>query len=223
MLASKFGVQLGDFGTFSELVSMLRRLPASTPVGLHVHWASSEAGHETWFAAIEAALEWGGCLQELTGRGIACLDLGGGWQPDDFDTAFLPRLSELVARCHTELDALEVIVLEPGRALVQPLAVVETTVLELRGGTGAREIVVDASLAELPRANAYPHRVLSRGDDGWRQWGRGPDRMLGRLCMEDDVLRTGVALPDEVRAGTRVLIADAGAYDRSMAYSFGRG
>jgi diaminopimelate decarboxylase len=223
VVASKFGVQLGDYGTFSGLVGALRRLPASTPVGLHVHWASSEAGHETWFAAIEATLEWGRCLQDLTGRAIACLDLGGGWQPDDFDAAFLPRLSELVAHCHAELDALEVIVLEPGRALVQPLAVVETTVLELRRGSGAREIVVDASLAEVPRASVYPHRVLSRGAGGWYQWGRGPDRMLGRLCMEDDVLRAGVALPDDVQAGTRVLIADAGAYDRSMAYSFGRG
>jgi diaminopimelate decarboxylase len=222
-VASRFGVQLGDFGMFSGLVEALRRLPPGAPVGLHVHWASSEAGHETWFAAIEATLEWGRCLQDLSGRAIGCVDLGGGWQPDDFDTAFLPRLPELVARCHAELDELEVIVLEPGRALVQPLAVVETTVLELRSRGGAREIVVDASLAEVPRAGVYPHRVLSRGENGWRQWGRGPDRMLGRLCMEDDVLRAGVALPDEIEAGARVLIADAGAYDRSMAYSFGRG
>ena len=47
--------------------------------------------------------------------------------------------------------------------------------------------------------------------------------MIGRLCMEDDVLRTGIAVPDDLRSGSRVLIADAGAYDRSMAYRFGRG
>ena len=41
--------------------------------------------------------------------------------------------------------------------------------------------------------------------------------------MEDVVLRVGIAAPDEIRAGARVLIADAGAYDRSMAYRFGRG
>jgi diaminopimelate decarboxylase len=218
-VASRFGVQLGDFATFSGLVSALRGLPASTSVGMHVHWASSEAGHETWFEAIESTLEWGRRLQDLSGRAVRCVDLGGGWQPDDFDSAFLPRLSALVARCHEELDALEVIVIEPGRALVQPLGVVETTVLELRCGGGAREIVVDASLAEVPRAPVYPHRILSGG----RVWGRGPDRILGRLCMEDDVLRAGVAVPDDVEPGTRVLIADAGAYDRSMAYSFGRG
>ncbi len=222
-IASRFGVALDDFATFGEIVSTLSDLPPEQRVGLHVHWASSEAGHETWFQTVEATLEWGRRLQELSGRPIGCFDLGGGWQPDDFDAVFLPRLGELVARCHAELDALEVIVLEPGRALLQPLAVVETTVLELRERAGVREIVVDASLAEVPRCVWYPHRLLSRGADGWRHWGRGPDRIVGRLCMEDDVLRTGIAVPDDVRAGSRVFIADAGAYDRSMAYSFGRG
>ena len=222
-IASRFGVALDDFATFGEIVSTLSDLPPEQRIGLHVHWASSEAGHETWFQAVEATLEWGRRLQELSGRSVSCFDLGGGWQPDDFDAVLLPRLGELVARCHAELDALEVVVLEPGRALVQPLAVLETTVLELRERDGVREIVVDASLAEVPRCVWYPHRLLSRGDDGWRHWGRGPDRVVGRLCMEDDVLRTGIAVPDDVGAGGRVFIADAGAYDRSMAYSFGRG
>ena len=222
-IASRFGLALDDFATFSEIVSTLSDLPPGQRVGLHFHWASSEAGHETWFQTVEATLEWGRRLQELSGRPVRCFDLGGGWQPDDFDAVLLPRLGELVARCHAELDALEVIVLEPGRALVQPLAVVETTVLELRERDGVRELVVDASLAEVPRCVWYPHRLLSRDADGWQHWGRGPDRIVGRLCMEDDVLRTGIAVPDDVRTGSRVFIADAGAYDRSMAYSFGRG
>ncbi len=222
-VASRFGVRLDDFAVFSRLVSALGELPPSQRIGVHFHWASSEAGHETWFETVRATIEWACALQELTGRPVACLDLGGGWQPDDFDGVLLPRLGELVARCYAELDALEVLILEPGRALVQPLVVVETTVLELRERHGAREIVVDAALAEVPRCVWYPHRLLSRGEGGWRHWGRGPDRVVGRLCMEDDVLRTGVAVPDDVRAGTRVLIADAGAYDRSMGYNFGRG
>ena len=222
-VASRFGIPLGDFATFSGLVSLLRDLPGAQPLGLHFHWASSEAGHAMWFDTVEATLEWGRRLQDATGRAIRCVDLGGGWQPDDFDAVLLPRLADLLARCRDELDELEVVVIEPGRALVQPLCVVESSVLELRGGTGAREVVVDASLAEVPRAPVYPHRVLSRSGGDWRLWGRGPDRVVGRLCMEDDVLRTGVAVPDDVRAGSRILFADAGAYDRSMAYSFGRG
>ena len=221
-VASRFGIPLADDDASRRLAIALTALPASQLVGLHFHWASSEAGHETWFDTVEALLRWARRLQATTGRAISCLDLGGGWHPDDFDAVFLPRLPELVARCHAKLDELDVIVLEPGRALVQPLSVVETTVLEVREGRGAREIVVDASLAEVPRAPVYPHRILSRSDGEWLRWGRGPDRVLGRLCMEDDVLRTGIAVPGDVRSGSRVLIADAGAYDRSMTYSFGR-
>jgi diaminopimelate decarboxylase len=222
-VASRFGVDLGDFDTFSRLVTALKDLPEPQSIGVHFHWASSAAGHERWFETVDAMIEWARALQDLSGRPIRCLDLGGGWHPDDFDTVLLPRLPGLVARCRAQLDRLDLLVLEPGRALVQPLGIVETTVLEVRETGDAREIVVDASLAEVPRAGVYPHRILSRTARGWRHWGHGPDRVVGRLCMEDDVLRMSIAVPDEIRPGTRVLIADAGAYDRSMAYRFGRG
>ena len=135
----------------------------------------------------------------------------------------LPRLPDLLERCAAQLPGLELVVLEPGRALVQALSVVEASVLDVRERGDVREVVVDASLAEIPRAGVYPHRILSRAGHHWHQWGRGPDRVVGRLCMEDDVLRVGIAIPDALRAGARVLLADAGAYDRSMAYSFGDG
>ena len=220
-MASRFGLPLEDFGAFDRLVAMIAGMPDAQEIGLHFHWSSSEAGHATWFDTVETTLDWGRCLEDLTSRSIRCLDLGGGWSPDDFDAVFLPRLPELLERCMAQLPGLELVLLEPGRALAQPLAVVETSVLELRERNGVREAVVDASLAEVPRAGVYPHRILSHAGDEWRHWGRGPDRVLGRLCMEDDVLRVGVAIPDELRAGGRVLLADAGAYDRSMAYSFG--
>ena len=220
-MASRFGLPLEDFDTFDRLVALMQGMPDAQQIGLHFHWSSSEAGHATWFDTVDTTLDWGRCLEDLTSRSIRCLDLGGGWSPDDFDAVLLPRLPELLERCMAQLPGLELVVLEPGRALVQPLAVVETSVLELRERNGVREVVVDASLAEVPRAGVYPHRILSHAGDEWRHWGRGPDRVLGRLCMEDDVLRVGVAIPDELRAGGRVLLADAGAYDRSMAYSFG--
>ena len=222
-VASRFGVDLGDFDTFRRLVATLEEMPEAQSVGVHFHWASSAAGHRRWFETVDATIEWARALQDLSGRAIACLDLGGGWHPDDFDTVLLPRLPDLVARARAQLDRLDLLILEPGRALVQPLGIVETTVLEVRETGDAREIVVDASLAEVPRAGVYPHRILSRTAGGWRHWGHGPDRVVGRLCMEDDVLRMSIAVPDEIRAGARVLIADAGAYDRSMAYRFGRG
>jgi diaminopimelate decarboxylase len=41
--------------------------------------------------------------------------------------------------------------------------------------------------------------------------------------MESDILASDVALPEGIGPGDRLVIADAGAYDASMAYNFGRG
>ena len=170
-IASRFGVRFDDFATFSAVVKTLRELPPSQAVGMHFHWASSEAGHETWFRTVEATLEWGRRLQDLIGRPIACLDLGGGWQPDDFEAVLLPRLAELLARCHRELDALDVIVLSRGgRSCSRSPSSRRPCFVELRERDGARELVVDAALAEVPRCVWYPHRLLSRGEHGWQHW-----------------------------------------------------
>jgi diaminopimelate decarboxylase len=53
--------------------------------------------------------------------------------------------------------------------------------------------------------------------------GGGSDRLVGRICMETDILASDLKLPEELKAGDRLVIGDAGAYDASMAYNFGRG
>jgi diaminopimelate decarboxylase len=41
--------------------------------------------------------------------------------------------------------------------------------------------------------------------------------------METDSLASDVALPEGLAPGDRLVIGDAGAYDATMAYNFGRG
>jgi diaminopimelate decarboxylase len=41
--------------------------------------------------------------------------------------------------------------------------------------------------------------------------------------MEFDILSDAVQVPRDIREGSLVVYLDAGAYDASMAYSFGRG
>src|SRR5690606_24339821 len=93
-----------------------------------------------------------------------------------------------------------------------------------RDGDG-REVVVDGSIAELPMYFVHPHRILHQaaGSDSWQPIGRGKAQLLGRLCMEHDVVATNVALPEGARAGDLLVFCDAGAYDKSMSYVFGHG
>jgi diaminopimelate decarboxylase len=41
--------------------------------------------------------------------------------------------------------------------------------------------------------------------------------------MEDDVLSDGIGVAEDIAIGDRLLFLDAGAYDRSMSYEFGKG
>jgi diaminopimelate decarboxylase len=94
-------------------------------------------------------------------------------------------------------------------------------------GSDARptEAVVDGSIAELPMHAFQPHRILCRdaATGEWRPLGRGKTRLMGRLCMEHDVVAWNVELPEGAGAGDLLVFCDAGAYDRSMSYVFGRG
>jgi diaminopimelate decarboxylase len=87
------------------------------------------------------------------------------------------------------------------------------------------EAVVDASIAELPMHAFQPHRILRQcGRTGALQpLGRGKTHLMGRLCMEHDIVASNVALPDGTQAGDVLIFCDAGGYDRSMSYVFGRG
>lgn len=68
-----------------------------------------------------------------------------------------------------------------------------------------------------------PHRAYMKRDPHWEQLIRGNDRVLGRVCMETDILLSQVCLPASLRVGDLIAIADAGAYDTSMAFPFGTG
>jgi diaminopimelate decarboxylase len=87
------------------------------------------------------------------------------------------------------------------------------------------EIVVDGSVAELPDLISHPHRVawLDKSASTWRPFSAGQWRVLGRLAMEQDILFSRIDVPEHLSEGDLVAVCDAGAYDISMAFSFGRG
>lgn len=221
---SRFGIDIANFERFTAVCEALRRLPIGTEIGIHHHLASAFIGQKLWNDAYDSLLSWADAIGRQAGRPVTTLDLGGGYYPEDLANL---DLAGMVAHARSVLPGLQRLVIEPGRALTQETMGIATRVLEVRRQLRSAwpyELVVDACIAELPLAWVLPHRVVhARANGSWEVLPRGYTKVLGRICMEDDVLSDGIQVPEDIAVGDRLLFLDAGAYDRSMAYDFGKG
>jgi diaminopimelate decarboxylase len=171
-------------------------------------------------------LRWAHSVEELTGREIEYLDVGGGWFPDDWHNDADDRFASAVRRAPDFLRHVKHVISEPGKAIAQPAMALAMRLLEFEeSDEEIKEAVVDGSIAELPMHFFQPHRILWKNPQTgeWQPLKRGKTHLLGRLCMEHDIVARYVELPAEARVGDPLVFCDAGAYDRSMSYVFGRG
>ncbi|HEX8528046.1 hypothetical protein, partial [Allosphingosinicella sp.] len=225
-VVSRFGIPLDSPKTFRKLVEGVRNLPEEVKFGIHFHMASSHIGVAQWWHLFESMLKWCRAIEKLSGRRIEILDMGGGWFPDDWHEGEESGFEKAVETVRALLPGVAQIVSEPGKAMAQPSMALAMRILEIQEHEDDRvEAVVDGSIAELPQYFFYPHRMLRRcGETGeWQALTRGKTHLMGRLCMEHDVVAANVRLPEGTRAGDLLVFCDAGGYDRSMSYVFGRG
>lgn len=222
---SRFGIRLDQPKYYSNLVKTLQAIPSDRTLGIHFHIASSAIGTANWWSLFDSMLTWAKQIEQHSEHYVSCLDVGGGWFPDDWAEMLLPDLSRISVSASRSLPKLSDIILEPGKALTQSSSALITKVLEVRMmHDEGKEIVVDAAVSDLPQMRFYPHRLFARnGANNWFVLGRGEDRVLGRICMESDVIVNRISLPSDIAVGDILIIGDAGAYDRSMSYDFGRG
>jgi diaminopimelate decarboxylase len=224
---SRFGVPIETPDEFSDLVTALQDIPDGCRFAIHFHMASSNIGIGNWRHLFQSMLQWCTSIERLTGHKIELLDMGGGWFPADMIGGGDGNDLQLAARLAAEaLPNLVEIVNEPGKAMAQPASALAMQILEIRDrANGHQDVVVDGSIAELPMHAFYPHRILHRSAEtrDWTVLSRGKTQLLGRLCMEHDIVARGVSLPENSTAGDLLVFCDAGAYDRSMSYVFGCG
>ena len=225
-IVSRFGIPLDSPGTFENLIAAVKCLPTDTAFGVHFHMASDRIGVTQWWHLFESMLKWCRSIEKLSGRKIEVLDMGGGWFPDDWHAEDNSRFDKAVQTVKAKLSNVRQIISEPGKAMAQPSMALAMRILEIQEHEDdSIEVVVDASIAELPMYFFYPHRMLRKcGQTGQLSaLGRGKTHLMGRLCMEHDVVAANVQLPEGTRAGDLLIFCDAGGYDRSMSYVFGRG
>ena len=223
-VTTRFGIAITEDTVRSEVATLLAASECPE-VGVSFHFSSQKLGWRGWWRAVAEVVAAASELQRLADRPITVVDLGGGWFPDDWYTVLLPGLPKLEATIVAALPQVRRVYLEPGRALAQSTFALVCRVLEIRRCGIQEELIVDGSIAELHAAQAYPRHICWRADDSpeWTLLESGGARILGRLCIETDVLAVEVALPSGLSAGDLIAFSEAGSYDMSMAYSFARG
>jgi len=221
-MGSRFGIQVDSRDEMEaaghELRVLTERLGAGW--GVHFHTAQSAIGVDRWVQDCVGSLRGAAVIADHLGAAPQLIDFGGGWHPRD-----LPALPEAVAnvahQLRNDLDLNVPWLFEPGKSLLEPCGTLLTRVIVPANQRG--DVVVDAGLSDLPEGPYWPHPVAHVDADGHqRRLSPGDGRLLGRTCMERDVLALDLDLRD-LRRGDLLAIGRAGGYDASMAYPFGRG
>ncbi len=222
---SRFGLRLSTAERFGEVVDCVRRgLPKDVVFGVHSHLQSSGLGVEEWLGQARAFVELARSLENATEQPLRTIDFGGGWTSESFGPFLKKRLPTLIDYVHRRLPNVEEVVIEPGKAVCEQSHVLVSRILEIRRTDSIREVVADACLAEIPLAVHFPRALYLRSANGrLRRLARGYDRVLGRICMEHDILASGIKLPADAREGDALIFSHAGAYEATMSYTFGLG
>jgi len=210
---SKFGVPMDELPELKRLAKEL----SLTIRGLHAHTGSGIFDITNWTQTAEILA---GLATQL-GGGVAVLNIGGGFGvPDSADPTRvnLAALDQALVAFRETHPGLRLWI-EPGRYLVAMAGVLLARVTQTKQKGAQGYVGVAAGMNALIRPALYGafHEIvnLSRVSDP----PTGTFDVVGPICESGDVLGHDRLLP-ETREGDVLLVANAGAYARSMASNY---
>ncbi len=227
---SKFGFNLEAGQAFEAA----RRVVSSGSLqlnGLHCHIGTYISDHGAYYQAVNKLIDFALKLEREFDVQIEYLDMGGGYAScntlhSQFLTgsAIIPTLEQYAeALCYPlrnrvqEFKSKPRLILEPGRSLVdEAVSMITTVVATKRFADGTKAIIIDAGVNILVTAYWYKHEFMTVQD-------MGPHldnvNVYGPLCMQIDVIRLGVRLP-QLQKGSQLIIKNVGAYNMSQSMQF---
>jgi diaminopimelate decarboxylase/aspartate kinase len=209
---AKFGVPLSEVSELKDLAAAA----GCTIFGLHAHTGSGIFDIQNWVQTAQALAE----VAQHFGT-VTTLNIGGGFGVPDSSHRRAVNLAALDA----ELQKFKAqhpqfaLWIEPGRYLVAAAGVLLARVTQTKQKGAQGYVGVATGMNALIRPALYGafHEIvnLSRVGDP----SAGSYDVVGPICESGDVLGHDRLLP-ETREGDVLLIANAGAYGRSMASSY---
>jgi diaminopimelate decarboxylase len=215
--ANKFGVPITGS---KELVRVFGSGRASRLVAIHVHVGSQITTLEPLRRAAAFAARVSNELRDA-GVSLEYVDLGGGLGIS-YDGREVPSAEAYIATLMAEVRATGLpIVIEPGRAITGPSAVLLSRIVDIKPRDSSSQFVIlDAGMSELLRPALYGafHRIepVERRTGGEQQY-----EIVGPVCESSDVIGRDRTLPP-LEVGDVVAIHDVGAYGSAMASNYNR-
>lgn len=221
---SRFGIDVRNPDIFARLCDALPEIAKKHELSIHFHFAESTIGMGDWLREIESVAIFAQRISRAAGVDFKTFDFGGGWRTREL-AAYTETMGEAVGLVRRRLPALRSVCFEPGKLLVEDSMLLLTKIIGFRERGEKRDVILDTAINEVPDAGSFPHEMLwhDRKTRRWLRLADGDDRVLGRICMESDILRGDVALPRQMEMGDFMAIKSVGAYDASMAFPFGAG
>lgn len=227
---NKFGFNL-ESGQVFEAIKRILSSGYLRLNGLHCHLGMSIADRSIFTQAIVKLIDFALKLERDLKINIEYLDIGGGYASattlyNQFSsrTAIIPTFDQYAnAICQPLRDKSArfkkkpLLLLEPGRALVdEAVSLITTVVSTKRFADGTKAVIVDAGVNLLPTAYLFKHEIASTQDLGSTL---ETVNVYGPLCMQIDVIRRGVKLPP-CRKGDILVIKNVGAYNMAQSIQF---
>jgi diaminopimelate decarboxylase len=218
------GLRINKFGvpsdTARDLAQSIARRPALRLVAVHVHVGSQITTVEPLRRAAAFLAETATALASSDIQ-LEYLDAGGGLGVA-YDDAPAVSPEEYVSALVSQIRPVGLpIVVEPGRSIVAPAAVLLARVVDLKPRDATSTFaVLDAGMTELLRPALYSafHRI-----DPVKPRPAALQRyeLVGPVCESGDVMGRDRMLP-VLEQGDLVAIRDAGAYGSAMASNYNR-
>lgn len=226
----KFGFNL----TSGEALRMAERInnnPSMVLHGLHMHVGTYIPNPDQYGKGSAALVDLALKIRDKLGVTLSVLDMGGGYASSNTlrgqmipggstsptPAMYAEALTEPLIRARDKHDFEPLLVLEPGRAMVDESADMLTSVTSVKPLLGGgRAAIIDAGVNVIPTAYWYDHEVVPVNCSA-----RHTERVkvFGPLCMQIDVVRPEAVLPSP-RVGDVYCLRRVGAYNFSQSMQF---
>jgi diaminopimelate decarboxylase len=230
----KFGFNL-ESGQAWEACQRIHTSGALKVVGLHIHAGTYLMDPGIYDRAMSGLVGLSLQIEKFLDSEIEYLDLGGGYAssntllnqmlPGELTCPTFEQYADgLCTPLINQLGRFKrkpLLILEPGRALVDEGMLLLTTVVSTkRLSNGAKGVILDAGVNLLPTAYYFKHDLAASEN---LEVTSEEVNIYGPLCMQVDTLRIGVRMPP-IQKGSVIVIKNVGAYNfvHSLQFIFPR-